>query len=295
VATPYDSTLKHLIDTYPQDWARFLGAPADARIEVVESDLSTLTLEADKVLRVDANAPWLLHLEYQSTYDWRLPRRMLRYNVLLEHRHAVPVESMVLLVRPLADGPGMTGREQLRLPSGKQYLEFTYTVLRLWEIPPERFLEGGPGLMPLALVAHVREHEFPGIVRRMEVKATAELPPSQVGDLWSAAFILMGLRYEPGFIEHLLKGVTGMEESSTYQLLLRRGEERGLEQGRERLASSLYHLGTRRFGEPSARVCGVIDAEHDLDRLTRMLDRILDVESWRDLLASEGLESKRDE
>ena len=93
MAKPFDATLKHLLEAYPDHWLRLLGFHTAGPAAVIDADLSTVTAEADKVLRLAAPEPWLLHLELQASYDSRLPRRMLRYNILLDERHDTPVEA----------------------------------------------------------------------------------------------------------------------------------------------------------------------------------------------------------
>jgi hypothetical protein len=77
----FDAALKHLLETYPQDWLAYLaphlgGAPVGP-VEVIEAELSTVTAAADKVLRVGGPEPWLCHLELQASHNNRLPRQML--------------------------------------------------------------------------------------------------------------------------------------------------------------------------------------------------------------------------
>ncbi len=57
------------------------------------------------------------------------------------------------------------------------------------------------------------------------------VPPSLAADLWSAAFILMGLRYERALIQKLLQGVVTMKESVTYQAIIEEGMAEGLAKG----------------------------------------------------------------
>src|SRR5437763_840769 len=114
----FDATVKHLLDAYPDDWMRFVGLPGGQRVEAVDADLSTITSEADKVFRICDRRPWLLHLELQAGRDRQLPRRVLRYNVLLGTRHELPVQSVVILLRPQADGRELNGVLQYELPNG---------------------------------------------------------------------------------------------------------------------------------------------------------------------------------
>ncbi len=74
---------------------------------------------------------------------------MLHYNVSLHRRHGLPVASVVVLLRPEADGPLLTGGVDLAW-SGTPCLSFAYRVVRTWEQPVEAVLAGGLGTLPLA-------------------------------------------------------------------------------------------------------------------------------------------------
>src|SRR5690242_19036472 len=140
MSKPFDATLKHLPEYYPQDWARLVGVPESAPVTVIDADVPTVTAAADKVLRVDESDPWLLHLEFQASYDAALSQRLLRYNVLLESRHSLPVRSVAILLSSKADGRAMTGHMRVELPGGKPYLNFEYDVIRLWQLKPDSIL-----------------------------------------------------------------------------------------------------------------------------------------------------------
>jgi hypothetical protein len=70
VSKPYDATAKDLIETDPAGWVSFLGCavPASA-VHLVDADVSTVTTDADKVIRVDEPAPWVLHLDIQANWE----------------------------------------------------------------------------------------------------------------------------------------------------------------------------------------------------------------------------------
>src|SRR5262249_21396032 len=147
---------------YPQDWMAHLGLPRAVPVEVIDADLSAVTAGADKVLRVLDPTPWLLHLEFQASRDDGLIHRTLKYNVLLEDRHGLPVESIILLLRREADDARLTGLFQRRSPRGRGRLEFEYEVLRVWQQPVDPLLAGGLGTLPLAPLAQVRRAALPG-------------------------------------------------------------------------------------------------------------------------------------
>ena len=162
---PFDAILKHLPEDYPQDWARFAGV--EAPVAVIDADVSTVTAAADKVLWVEERVPSILHLEFQASHDAKLGSRVLQYNVLLGIRHSVSVRSLVILLRPEAAGRDLTGQVCWCLPSGRQYLEFQYEPIRLWQLSPEALLEGGLGTLPLAPLTKISRLALPGLIQQI--------------------------------------------------------------------------------------------------------------------------------
>ncbi len=277
MSKPFDATTKHLVETQPGDWLEYVGLTA-ASVDVIDADLSTVTAAADKILRVRDPSPWLVHLEFQAGYDRGLGERTLQYSVLLGQRHGLPVQSLVVLLRPEADGPEMTGVVEHRLPDGRRYLEFAYQVVRAWRKPVEEVLSGGLGTLPMAPLADVSRETLPGVIRRMEARIRQEAPPDEAGLLWTATYVLMGLRYPRSVTEQLLQGVRDMKESVTYQAIL--------EEGRAAEARAiLLRIGGKRFGPPSAQTRAALDAITTVERLELLTERLLDVESWDELLA----------
>src|SRR4051794_24089543 len=100
----FDALTRSLLESHPADWLTLLGLIHGEPARVVNSDVSTVTAEADKVIRVDGPEPWLVHIERQTGLNTTLPRRLLRYNALLNLRHNLPVHSVAVLLRPEADG-----------------------------------------------------------------------------------------------------------------------------------------------------------------------------------------------
>jgi len=282
---PSDATTKDLVELHPEDWLAYLGLPR-APVEVVDADVSTVSAAADKVLRVLEPDPWLAHVELQASRDRDLPDRKLLYNVLLERRHRLPVESLVVLLRPEADGPELTGFVERRRPSGRRYLTFEYQVVRAWQVPVASVLAGGLGTLPLAPLAELGSLALPAVIAQMKARLAAEAAPGEAGRLWTATYVLMGLRYSEAMIAPLLEGVREMEESVTYQAIVRRGREEGREEGRVQATRELLRrLGEKRFGPPPAAVQAALAAITDAAQLERLSERLLDVESWEELLA----------
>lgn len=73
-----------------------------------------------------------------------------------------------------------------------------------------------------------------------------------------------------------------MEESVTYQAILHRGEEKG------RVAEAraiVMRLGSLRFGPPSDATRATVAALNTPERLEQLAERLLQVETWDELLA----------
>jgi hypothetical protein len=70
-----------------------------------------------------------------------------------------------------------------------------------------------------------------------------------------------------------------MKESVTYQAIV----EEGLVRARQEV---LLQLGRKRFGTPDAASEMALRGITDPDRLTRLIDALLDVSSWEALLAT---------
>lgn len=286
---PFDATSKELIRNHPKDWLDFLGLPARS-VTLTDADLSTVSADADQVLLVEADPPYIAHLELQSKYKPDDNERFLLYNVLVGRQKGLMVRTVVFLLRPEADGPGMKTALQRQLPGEEPYLQFRFRTVRVWQQPVEAILEGGVGLLPLAPLCAVGEDALPGVIRQMAVRIEAEAP-EEAGTLWTSTFVLMGLRYASEFAVQLLKGVRGMEESVTYQAILEEGAARGEAKGKaigkvEGERNLLLRLGTQRFGAPDASTRAALEAITSVERLEALGDRLLKVENWAELLGT---------
>lgn len=283
MATPFDAATKHLIEAHPADWLALAGLHPNGPVELVDADVATISAAADKVVLVREPQPWLAHLEMQASYDADLPERALFYNVLLQHRHRMPVVSAAVLLRPEADGRAMTGLVRHNAPDGSRTLEFEYRLVRIWQEPVEELLTGGIGTLPLAPLADIHGADVAEVVQTIERRLDQDASPEEDASLRAASYILMGLRYAPEVTHAVWKGVRNMEESSTYQEIIRKGRAQGYFEASQQM---LRELGTKRFGEPDETTKRVLDRITSVRRLQTLATRVMDVESWADLLAS---------
>lgn len=285
MARKFDATLKDLIESFPADWLRRCGLTPDGPIEVRDADLATLTAAADKVLLVRGPRPYLVDLEPQASRDPLLLTRLDLYRAVLRHRYQLPVVSVVLLLRREADAPFLTGHYHDESSHGECSLDLRYRVVRVWEVEVESLLAGGLGTLPLAPISRVSRAELPAVIRRMEQRLETEVEPALAQELWTAAYVLLGLRYSAPVAAQLLRGVRQMKESTTYQAILAEGEARGELQGTLSEARRLLlRLGRKRLGEPSAAILARIEAVTDPETLERWIEEAVEKEAWEDVV-----------
>src|SRR5262249_22755895 len=127
--------------------------------------------------------------------------------------------------------------------------------------------------------------------------------------LWAATEILLGLYHPRERVKELTReitamilGIRGIEESSVYQDIFAKGEAKGRAEGEakgraegeakgraegevEEARQILLRQGRKKLGQPDERVLAQVAGISDPDRLNLLLDRILDVASWDELLA----------
>jgi len=140
----FDVTNKELVWDNPAAWLKVLGiGPSSASVEVVDSDVTTLTAAADKVLRVGGTKPFLVNIEFQSGRDAGLIDTLCFRQSALTHRHGLTVLTVLILLRKQADSPKITGCREYALPDGQVTSRYNYQVVRLWREDPETFLTAG--------------------------------------------------------------------------------------------------------------------------------------------------------
>jgi predicted transposase YdaD len=274
---PFDVTSKELVWEDPSGWLEGFGVEPSGPVEIIDSDITTLSAAADKVIRVAGPQPFLVNIELQSYHDSQLARTLWYRQVALDYRHDLPVLTILVLLCKEANSPHLTGTYLRELPNGWQTNGYNYRVVRLWQEDPELYLTGALNLLPLAPLAAVSEPELAVVIARIRARVDPESPPL-AAKLWTATYLLMGLRYNDELVANLLEGVQ-MTQSTTYQRILKEGR---LREARH----FLRRLGIRRFGEPDPSSAIALEGIQDVNRLEALGERALltEVKSWQDLL-----------
>lgn len=281
---PFDVTPKSLAEAFPGHWFQLLGWPGNV-VDVIDADVATVSGAADKVFRMRGAQPWLAMFEFLSSYKDFIPERLHWHSTLISHRHQMLVRRVVILLRQEADGPVFTGQYEEAFPDEAPQLIFRYRVLRLWEIPADRLAASGVGLALFAPLGKLEPNRLTEVVRKVRQRVDRE-QPQDAPDLAAAMYILMGLRYDSAIIQTIRNEVSEMEESITYQEIIKKGEAKSESKWRlEEAREFLVLMGSNRFGPPNAAALRRIRAIDDRARLHRLGLHINTVSSWKDLLA----------
>jgi hypothetical protein len=290
MSKPYAVTTKDMLQRDPPSWMAYLRLNPGGPIDVIDADVSTVPAGADQVYRIGGRRSHLIHIEMQSHRDWRLPRRLWRYNALLDLKYDLRVRSIALLLRPEADSRKLTGVLDLRLPDGVRVVTFHYRVIRAWEQPVEPLLLVPLATLPMAPLADVPLEDVPSVLERIDARLAAEARPAEAVRMMTSALTLAGMRLDPDAIEALrrrLRTMNILKDSSFYQVMLKEGREVGLHEGEIKgIRKTLIRQGRIRFGRLPRAVRAAIEAIDDLERLEHLSERVLTATSWDDLLVT---------
>lgn len=65
---PFDVVTKELLEADPLAWLRLVGLPG-AAATLEDTNLTTLTVDADRVMRVAHTAPYIANIEFQASRE----------------------------------------------------------------------------------------------------------------------------------------------------------------------------------------------------------------------------------
>jgi len=282
MSLPFDATVKEILAPQPEDFVPVFGLPRILPAVRLNVDLSTLSAATDVAVGFGDPLQEIADINFQSGPDAEMSRRCLLYSVALHFRFNVPVRTILVLLRPKAEVKGLDGK--LTFSSGGSGVEFRYEVVRMWQQPVESFLKGGLSLLPLAPLCELPSGQpltdaMRSVVREIDRRLAQECDHAQAARLMTAAFILTGLRIQRDKLGSIYDGVKVMHESSAYELIMEEGAIKAQH-------SNLMRLGQRRLGSAGDKTTAELKAIQDLDRLNRLMDAVLTVSSWQELLAT---------
>ena len=190
MSQPYDASTKYLIETRLADWLPLCGRTTTAELEIINADLSTAPPRQTACCWSARHRPGCCILELVSSRDDDLLpiSRHIIYFWCGARRARTNGGRVVAKVGRMAE---LNGTFQRGFPGKPPYLLFQYQVVRVWEIPPETFLNGGLGVLPLAPLGGWRKPTA-GCDPADGGTDSQGGAPDEAGSLWTAADVLMG-------------------------------------------------------------------------------------------------------
>ena|SRR3989442_4818213 len=242
MAGSFDNVMKRLIGTYGDQFTQWL-VPDATFVQALNIELKSQHIHADALLQVNKRKkPGILHLEVQTEKDPEMGRRLLEYNVLASRQYDhLPVSSYVIYLRDVKDVPEPPYIRRFPDEQGEEVHRFSYTSIRLADIPAEGILESGlPGLLPF--VTLTKGGKGPEVVNTM-IERLAE---ARTFDLLTMAEVLGGLAFEEEneretFRRRFRMFQNVLRESWVYQEIGQEFLERGREEERQKSVQSLRH------------------------------------------------------
>ena len=291
----FDTIAKHLIHTYPHDFARFALQQDDVEvIEVIDTEQPTVEAHrTDSLIRVQIDGgEALVHHEFQTTDSTPpMPQRMASYIGRAIGQHRLPIYSNVIYLRPDAgrSDPGYYLQER----HGYRVL-VQYQVIRLSKLDGQRILdEGHSGLLPFAPLMQRPAGVDAEAWLRQCVNRAQEMPMDETvkANYLVHLAILSGLTYNIETIATIISEAT-MYESSVVQYFTEKALKQGIEQGGRACAvEDLLDVLAIRFelaaSDPLAVRLGAIDDVQRLKQLHRAAIQVLSLEAFRHLLDSD--------
>ena len=286
----FDTVAKHLIQTYPADFARFALQRDDIQaVEVLDTEQPNVR-RPDSLLQVRVGGKdVLVHHEFQTTdsTDTPMPLRMAGYIGRLIERYGLPVYAHVLYLRPDAGlrDPGSYLQEH---PDYSVVVR--YKVLRLSQLPGQAVLDSGSvGLLPFAPLMQPPAGQIEEVWLEQCVAKAWDMPleRSVKADILTGLTLLSGLVYNRQTITAIVSKEYLMDlirESSFAQYLTQQAREEGIEQGeRKHAIEALLEVVELRFGADAAgSLAAPIRAIDEVPRLNQLLRTAVQASSFKE-------------
>jgi hypothetical protein len=124
----------------------------------------------------------------------------------------VPVHNVVVLLRPSANYPALDDGIHYAIWPERGSHALSVEVVRMWRQAVTAFLNGGLGTLPLVPLCEMPagttlEEALPGLLRQLQERFDREASPAEAKRLWTATFLLAGLRLPRSVALQLFQGV----------------------------------------------------------------------------------------
>lgn len=280
MADNWDVIIKVLVGSNPQDFVSLLLPEARFR-EFLDKELHARTIQADILMRVDwDDEEVILHVEFQRRRDGDISKRVWEYNAMTTIQYQRLTTSFVLYLIPDGNIPDPFYEVAFRKGKGRRIHNFSYDILKLWELPVEELEQPGrEGMLPLMSLAkngmsHQRVDEM--IVRLQETGRE---------DLYAMAYSLAALAFrkteDKAWLRrrfNMLKDI--LEESWAYQEMVEEAQDKAMKQGLQKgLRETILHRVQKKYPQLIPLATQYINQVKEPEQLSNLIDNLFDAQS----------------
>jgi predicted transposase/invertase (TIGR01784 family) len=218
----YDNICKALAESFPTDFATWLLGKPIPFTKLEPTELSNEPIRADSVIFLESSDV-ILHLEFQTQPDAKIPLRMIDYCLRLHRKF--PKRQIHQVVIYLKRSTSLLVYETEFNLSNTNH---KFNAIRLWEQPTEIFNQY-LGLLPFAPLSDTNnpEETLKQVANRIE-----NISDKTVQSLVSAStYITSGLVLNQEAINRLLRERDYERVSNLSSNFRRRGSQRGSQRG----------------------------------------------------------------
>ncbi|MGF1674701.1 MAG: Rpn family recombination-promoting nuclease/putative transposase [Rivularia sp. (in: cyanobacteria)] len=241
----FDNVCKFLAENFSSDFATWLLGESITLTELSPKELSLEPIRADSIIFLQSDEK-ILHIEFQTQPDAKIPFRMIDYRVRGYRRfpHKEMHQVVIYLNRTNSE---LVYQNTFTLTRTRHEFE----IIRLWEQPSEVFL-ANPGLLPFAVLSNTPNPE--NVLNQVAKQINGISDNRTQSNVAASTAILAGLVLNKELIKRVLRADI-MRESPIYQEILQEGKAEGRAEGKAEVAINL--LSTNMALEDISRVTGL--------------------------------------
>lgn len=219
----YDIISKCISERFPADFAELIFGKCVRNIEVLPRELPLTEHRSDCLARIsEEDHEFILHIEFQTSHDPKMPARMLSYYVRIMDKYDLPVYPVVIYLNP-KDADKALKDTYISSIYNRQIITFNYEVIKVWEIKANHIFDNHLyGLYSLA-----------PLTKGAELSDCIEKVDSAVKDKYIDCDTYMCMRVfaELKYPEEMIKNMLTddiLERSAIYRELIEKGIEESI-------------------------------------------------------------------
>lgn len=269
----WDLYAKDLLRERPQDFAT-LVLPGSRYIGRRESQYQMREVRLDRLIEVEYFGERLLiNVEIQAAKDKKMARRLLRYCLEALDEYELPVVSCVIYLQKIGEHPDPPWR--LELQSGQRIIWFDYFCIELAEKTTDDLRQLNLlGVLPLFILS--KDGQTLNILDEVVTRLEAGRENDLLAITRLMAERIFKTEDDQAWLTRRFTMLRDIEETPTYQRLIKKGMEQGREEGREEgkfleIRQDVEMIVSKRFPDLHVFVKALAEQLTDLEKLRELL------------------------